>query len=564
MKVKIVYNLKDLPEWNPDKPIMFDIESGGLYVDVRLLQFYQLDTTEEVYILDLGPTATTKAIHKPDPFTWTEVREYLKPLWLVAYNASYDFYSLDIVPKRLDDLFYLCRIHYPKLEKFGLVDITTHLHLDYLYEGLDKAKLQKQAFPSGKTLSEDQIRYAATDVYCMQPIWENTQHHTEDPVYRLDNIIQRKFIGDWHHYGVPVNPYFHQQALAEIEKTVEENTKVLPEGLNINSYIQVRKILNSDRSDDEYLAGLEIEGHPYAKAIRSKRSNLKFLNFLEKYDRDRVKGFFNVAGAKSGRFTCSGGARDGFDNLTQIPRKLKHIFGFTEDSPYVMVGMDFSAIELRLMASMWGGKTMAEMFKQGKDLHIETAKFVTGKTDDISEEERKLAKGCNFGLGYGAGAEKFQSYLKMTFGILVDLEEAMRLRRVWFDNFPEYREYHKVNGGNFRRNNGLLGYTVMGRPVFGHRYTDALNLPIQGSGADLTKLTLHKLNQKEPGVQVINVVHDSITLQCLEEDAPRLQKLLKDSAEEAWADFQQSDSFIIKDVPLPVEVRVDKNYKVVT
>ncbi len=106
---------------------------------------------------------------------------------------------------------------------------------------------------------------------------------------------------------------------------------------------------------------------------------------------------------------------------------------------------DYSQIELRIVARLSGDARMQRAYRKGEDLHRLTAALVTGKAiADVSEEDRRLAKAINFGLIYGMGAAKLQSYAETKYGVTLSLEQAKAFRKRFFEAYAGVAEWHET------------------------------------------------------------------------------------------------------------------------
>ena len=102
---------------------------------------------------------------------------------------------------------------------------------------------------------------------------------------------------------------------------------------------------------------------------------------------------------------------------------------------------DYSQIELRIAAKISGDKEMLSAYAAGRDLHTLTAQSLTGR-EEVTKDDRKLAKAVNFGLLYGMGAKGLQSNALRSYGIEMSLEEATLYRRRFFRTYPGLKRWH--------------------------------------------------------------------------------------------------------------------------
>jgi DNA polymerase-1 len=182
---------------------------------------------------------------------------------------------------------------------------------------------------------------------------------------------------------------------------------------------------------------------------------------------------------------------------------------------------DYSQIELRIAAKISGDKEMLSAYAEGHDLHTLTAKSFTGR-EEVTKDDRKLAKAVNFGLLYGMGAKGLQSYALRSYGVEMSPEEATLYRKRFFQTYPGLKRWHD----NERRawlHGGTETRTLIGRRRMDvERLTDRLNAPVQGTAADGLKLALALLwecRDECPGAVPVLVCHDEVVVECDAEKA---------------------------------------------
>lgn len=607
MNYKVITTIDELPTFNPDLPIFCDCESDGLYVNTRLIQYYQPETAEEVYVLDVdyfGEHTTDagtqnslfKALGKTKEVKVTskEVEELHSKLWLVWWNGSYDQGLLKFGSKKVDDLIYMARIGLPKLDAYNLDRVVDYLFpgRDF-YKGLDKSTLQKAGFKPGM-LSDEQIKYAATDVYVMKLMWDKLYPKLKDNrAYQVD-ALNLGYTVRWQQTGLKVDRAKRDAEEVDYKLQLIETHAKFPVDVNVNSYQQVRALLAANdegwdtsteyaweqvkakhkanpivtESDETALLTRAANGCPYSTLILKERSVTKTLTFLRSFDRDKVYGHFNPYGTRTGRWACKGGKhfKPEAVNMQQLPRKLKHIFGFEESDPRIFVGGDLPTAELRLIAAVYGEKTMAEAFANKIDLHTLTASNTTGKAiEEITGDERKKAKAENFGLCYGMGAKTFQGYAFKNYEIVMTIEEAEERVNNWLRAYPDQSATINRIKKEFFANNPVVK-TLLNRWVLPEMYTDAVNIPIQGGIAEVAKLWIHyivKLNEADKNyeLKIANFVHDSVSLECLESEADYWQNILVKACDKAWSYYMSLPGIKIPTVDMPVEVGISKHYQ---
>ena len=231
-------------------------------------------------------------------------------------------------------------------------------------------------------------------------------------------------------------------------------------------------------------------------------------------------------------------------NLQNIPirtaegREIRKMF--VPDKGNTLVSADYSQIELRLLAHFSNDPVLTEAYRNGEDIHALTAsKFMGVPLNEVTKEMRRSAKAVNFGIIYGISA----------FGLAKNIgchpKEAQRFVDKYFETYPYVEDYMNSNV-RFAKEHGYVT-TLLGRiryfpelrspnrniRAFGERA--AMNMPLQGSAADIMKLAMLKVYEalKNGGfrAKMILQVHDELVLDCPVEEAEAVKKLLKDCME---------------------------------
>jgi DNA polymerase-1 len=229
----------------------------------------------------------------------------------------------------------------------------------------------------------------------------------------------------------------------------------------------------------------------------------------------------------------------------------------------VLIKADFSQIELRIAAAVAKDKRMLQAFRDGTDLHRLTASLILSKAlDEVSKEERQLAKALNFGLLYGMGAAGLKMYAESEYGVSLSLRRAIEYRDKFFATYPGLAKWHreterKLIEAKNRGERGIVVSTLAGRKrwVYTDELTAALNTPIQGTGADGLKsaVALYYKWLLERGlwgkVRIVLLVHDEIVVEAPEPLALEATLLLTEAMREGMG-------AIVKGVPIEVEAGI--------
>jgi DNA polymerase-1 len=257
-------------------------------------------------------------------------------------------------------------------------------------------------------------------------------------------------------------------------------------------------------------------------------------------DDGRVRADWKQLGAASGRMAC----RE--PNLQNLPRGLAYRQCFRAPAGRVLVKADYSQIELRIAAKITKDKAMLDAYAKGLDLHTLTAQRLLGK-DDVTKADRQIAKSANFGLLYGMGAERYREYAKTNYGLELTLAQAKHYRAGFFNAYPGLARWHRSVGDRPVDTRTLTGR----RRLAVERFTEKLNTPVQGTGADGLKMALALLWERRdrgPGAFPVLAVHDEIVVECDADQAEAVAGWVKAAMVEAMAP-------LIDPVPVEVEVK---------
>lgn len=166
-----------------------------------------------------------------------------------------------------------------------------------------------------------------------------------------------------------------------------------------------------------------------------------------------------------------------------------------------LVSIDFSQVELRLAASLWGDFAMQNVFNTGGDIHLNTARL-------IDHFDRQLAKALNFGLLYGMGVESFLIYCAKDFGIMLTYDQAKKYVEEFKRSYPSLFDKKVTDFTGMSYKTKTLGREMHAQEVFGgaydmKKYTISRNIQIQGEGADIEKKSIIQLAKMLEGAESI-------------------------------------------------------------
>lgn len=317
-------------------------------------------------------------------------------------------------------------------------------------------------------------------------------------------------------------------------------------------------------TDEQTLQELS-DRSPVIEAILDYRGLRKLLStyiepfgtYVSKID-GRVHTTFNQALTATGRLSSSN------PNLQNIPirseqgREIRKAFvPGSEDN--VLVSADYSQIELRLMAHFSGDEHLVSAFRQGQDVHRATASKIFGVAlDEVTEQQRRVAKTVNFGIIYGISP----------FGLAQRLHcsrsESKRIIDDYFESFPSVRRF--ISETVEKAGNDMYVETLFGRRryipeiksangalrAFAER--NAVNAPVQGTAADIIKLAMIAVDRRlrKEGLKSVMVlqIHDELLLDVPHDEIDVVERILK----------EEMEGVVTLSVPLTIECNYGKNW----
>jgi DNA polymerase-1 len=240
--------------------------------------------------------------------------------------------------------------------------------------------------------------------------------------------------------------------------------------------------------------------------------------------------------------------------MQNIPRTPAYRACFRAPAGRALVKADYAQIELRLAAVIAGDEAMLAACRDGADLHTRTAATVLGvAADRVTREQRQLAKALNFGLLYGMGAAGLRQYAAAQYGVALSQEEAEAHRDRFFAAYRGLRRWHRG-----QPEGAVTTRTLAGRQRLAvARFTEMLNTPVQGSGADGLKAALSRLwrhRSEVPTARLIATVHDEIVAECPAADAPVVAGWLSRHMEAAMSEV------VAGQVPIAVEATIARDW----
>jgi DNA polymerase I-like protein with 3'-5' exonuclease and polymerase domains len=488
---------------------------------------------------------------------------------VIAHNAKFDLLWLrHKCGLKLDNVF--CTLTASRLLTNGKQELRNDLYTCWeRFLGLPPGNDQGKSDWGGMILTEDQLEYAAMDVLHLHRLrdkqLEAIANEQLESVLDMENRLVPVVV-EMENNGFKINRdrlvgimEDHSAELDEVGGVLREE---LGNDINPNSPKQLKEALAekglglTNTSEQT----LKQSGHRMARCILNYRSAKKQMEQAETILKaiegdERIHARFEPTGTNTGRFSSKK------PNLQNIGRgKLRTCFVPGDGNRLVVA--DYSQVELRIAAAIAGEKRMIQAYEQGSDLHRQTASIVLGKpVEDISKEDRQLAKAVNFGLLYGQSAKGLVVYAETSYGVKLDIEQAGQIHRKFFDEYKHLREWHSQADKDAGSNCEVLS-TKLGRkrwlPMEGdvrwQRFTALLNAPVQGGAADVIKTAIIDLQAKLPeGAGLVSTVHDELIVEAPLGVAEAIKKLME-------AVMIESAVSLYPTVPFEVEAHICEDW----
>lgn len=347
----------------------------------------------------------------------------------------------------------------------------------------------------------------------------------------------------------------------EIEKLEETAFKLSGEKFNLSSPKQLSEVLfdhmnlptkgikkgktgySTGQKELDKLRGI----HPIIEVIERYRELTKLINtYIDTLpvladENDRVHTTFNQNVVVTGRLSSTDPNLQNIPIRTELGRKVRE--AFVPKEGYTFIQADYSQFELRLAAVLAGDQEMIDGFNRDEDIHKRTAALIYGVPDnEVTKEMRRSAKVINFGILYGMSPHGLSVATKMSVKEAKDfIERYFKLRiklKEYLDSIIDFAKQHgyvKTLFGRKRPANDINSSNYM---VAEAAKRSTINMPIQGTEADLMKLSMIHLDEEleKRGLKARQIiqVHDSILLECPEDEVETVKELVKNVMENVY------------------------------
>ena len=371
--------------------------------------------------------------------------------------------------------------------------------------------------------------------------------------------------------------YLNLDFLAELSRKFGEELELLTEKIhqmagrefNINSPKQLGEILFDElelkpiRKRSTAVEVLQVlkNYHPLPEKVLKYRHLAKLKNtyvdampnYVNKAT-GRVHTSLNQTIAATGRLSSTSPNFQNIPIRTETGREVRKAF-VSQNSDWVILSADYSQVELRIMAHYSQEPELISAFAEDADIHSRTAAMVNGITEsEVTADQRRSAKVVNFGIMYGAGPYRMSQELG------INIADAKTLIDNYFDTYPGIRKYMDKTLSlardrgyvetlyKRRRKTGNLN--ASNRNIVQAEERVAINMPIQGTAADIIKIAMINIHKKMDSEnyqsKMILQIHDELLFECPQAEVEKLAAMVIEEMEGA--------------VQLSVPLKVDWNY----
>lgn len=575
--------LTDLVQVLNDAPaIAFDTETTDIDQLRAILVGISLAVNgDEGYYIPVGHIATNGA-EAPRQLPLQQVIDALRPAMTdptkpkYAHHAAYDLvmlrrFGLDVRPITFDTMLgeWLLR---PDSKRKGLKDqaqIRLNVYMTHIQDliGTGKKQLTMDVVPV-----ERAAPYAAADAAItyrlVEPIRVELDQHALGPLFTEIEMPLVPVIADLNMTGALLDlPYLtelSQEFAARLDEIKHHIYELAGEEFNIGSPKQLNELLfeklklptkglrkaqHGYSVDADALEALS-EHHKVVQRILDWRGLEKLKNtYVDALPKQvdaagRVHTTYNQTGSITGRVSSENPNLQNIPIRTEEGRRVRK--AFIAPPGCHLVGVDYSQIELRILAQFSGDTFLVDAFNHDQDIHRATAAAVTGVPfDQITKEQRYFAKRVNFGLLYGMGAARLvRESGEMSYAAAKDFIDK------YFERLPGVKAYldgSKVKAMEQGYLETLRGrrrdFSILADPTLRHverarLEREAINMPVQGTAADIIKIAMIRVSERlkveHSRARLILQVHDELVLEVPDEDIMATAALVREVMEAAF------------------------------
>ncbi|ASM39552.1 DNA polymerase I [Campylobacter sp. RM12327] len=460
--------------------------------------------------------------------------------YVIGQNLKYDFNIVKNclgvnLPQKYADTMILAWLDNPELS-VGMDNLAKRL---YDYDTIKFEEVVKKGENFASIDVQSALKYASEDAWITLKFFNTLKNSLDENLFNLACNLEFPFIKvllDMENNGIKLN----LEKLKELISSNEKNLKTLTdeiyemsgEKFNINSPKQLGEVLfeklklptskktKTGYSTNENVLNSLLKEHPVIEKILSYRELYKLqstyceplFSLAMKDKENKVFTNFIQTGTATGRLSSKNPNLQNIPARGSLAKQMREVF--EASSGYKLISLDYSQIELRLLAHFSKDPALLEAFKNDEDIHSRTAISIFGSSEG---EYRAIAKSINFGLIYGMGSNKLANQIN------ISKSEAKEYIEKYFQAFSTIKDFLE-NIKNDTKNSGFTT-TLLGRK----RYFDfskatpmqlaayereAVNTKFQGSAADIIKLAMFEISKYlNKDIKMLLQIHDELVFE---------------------------------------------------
>ncbi|MCD6329015.1 MAG: DNA polymerase I [Candidatus Cloacimonetes bacterium] len=488
----------------------------------------------------------------------------------IGHNIKYDYMVFQNEDIEISNLYFDTMIGSyvlaPEEHRHNLNEVSMKYFQHKMIPITDIIGKGKNQIQFGEAEIEKAAEYAAEDAYITYLLWEKLKSQIEKVelsklFYEIEMPLV-KALAQMERNGI----YIDLPLFREISKELEHKTVKLKdtiyfktgEQFNVDSPSQladvlfgkmdlpvIKKTKTGYSTDIEVLTKLS-RTYEIAQDIIDYRQLKKLQStYIDAFPKlvnprtHRIHSSFNQTVTATGRLSSSSPNLQNIPIRTEIGREMRKGF-IAQKNDNLILSADYSQIELRIVALLSKDEKMIENFKKGGDIHSQTAATIFGIDEkEVTHNQRRQAKVINFGIIYGMGAFSLSEDLRISRG------EAQAFIDNYFSfykgvyNYLESTKKFAHDKGYvktiFNRRRYLPGINSRNRNVQSNEERMAINMPIQGTAADMIKIAMNALydeiSHKTDEIMMIIQVHDELVFEIRKDKIDFYKKLIKKEME---------------------------------
>ncbi|HIP15239.1 MAG TPA: DNA polymerase I [Sulfurimonas autotrophica] len=555
-----------LDKLNKESVVAFDTETTGLdYIKHKLVGFSFSFNDEEAYYVPFGHfyLGVTKQVSKE--VAKSAMRRIFQSQ-VVGHNIKFD---LHFVTRFLEEK--ELPVYCDSMILAWLINPESALSLDKLSKKLLGHEMLhfKDTVKKGENFStvelDDACVYAAEDAFITRKLYKLFLQKLalQDATHLIEEAkrVEIPFIHTlltMEEEGIEVDTAFLEQFLVEVKERLTHLTKSIYElagsEFNINSTQQLGTILfeklelpvgkktKTGYSTDEKVLNSLKEKHPIIAKLLEYREVHKLystyidplLKLADEDEQHRIHTSFVQTGTATGRLSSKNPNLQNIPTRTPLGAKIRRAFVAGEGKK--LIGIDYSQIELRLLAHFSQDPVLVDAFMHDRDIHLQTAVVLFGEAE--APAKRNIAKTVNFGLLYGMGQKKLAGTLGIT------TKEAKEIIEKYFASFPTVKHYFR-SIVELSKEQGYVETLLKRRRYFDYENAtpmykaayerEAVNTVFQGSASDIIKLSMNKMytliNDEKLPAKMLLQIHDELIFEVDAKEADLLGARFRDIME---------------------------------